>query len=82
MAEGDYSGFVERLRRDYDPPPGEFYNEVGLPPNADDKWGSTTNRPLLDETAKPDEIARVQDTFWCTRHRVEEGCLERSTPPR
>ncbi|GGL42741.1 hypothetical protein GCM10009037_27860 [Halarchaeum grantii] len=110
----NYSGFVERLRREYDLSPGEFYEEVGLPPNPeedDDGWGLdhdptvrgledyleelerdrgrapttvgprrsrlrtyvTTYRevngtsdllsPLLDETAKPDEIARVRDTF-------------------
>ncbi|MFB6078827.1 MAG: tyrosine-type recombinase/integrase [Halarchaeum sp.] len=112
--KGNYSGFVERLRRDYGLSPGEFYDEVGIPPNpdeADDEWGLdheptvrgledyleelerdrgraattvgprrsrlktyvTTYRevndtsdllsPLLDETAKPDEIARVRDTF-------------------
>lgn len=110
----NFSGFVERLRRDHDLSPGEFYDAVGLPPNpnaADDEWGiahdptvrgledyleelerdrgraATTVRPrrsrlrtyvttyrdvngtgdllspLLDETAKPDEIARVRDTF-------------------
>ncbi|GGN22108.1 tyrosine-type recombinase/integrase [Halarchaeum nitratireducens] len=111
--KGNYSGFVERLRRDYDLSPGEFYDEVGLPPNPEknDEWGIdheptvhgledyleelerdrgrapttvgprrsrlktyvTTYRevndtsdllsPLLDETEKPDEIARVRDTF-------------------
>ncbi|GAD52679.1 hypothetical protein MBEHAL_1439 [Halarchaeum acidiphilum MH1-52-1] len=112
--KGHYSGFVERLRREYDLSPGEFYDAVGLPPNpdeTDDEWGidheptvrgledyleeldrdrgraATTIRPrrsrlktyvttyremnetsdllspLLDETAKPDEIARVRDTF-------------------
>ncbi|GGL44141.1 hypothetical protein GCM10009037_29460 [Halarchaeum grantii] len=112
--KSNYSGFVERLRRDYDCSPSEFYDEVGLPPNPDEtdgKWGIdheptirgledyleelerdrgraattikprrsrlktyvTTYRevnetsnllsPLLDETAKPDEIARVRDTF-------------------
>jgi len=110
----NFSGFVERLRRDHDLSPGEFYEEVGLPPDpaeADPEWGIdhdptirgledyleelerdrgraettvgprrsrlktyvTTYRetngtgdllsPLLDETAKPDEIARVRDTF-------------------
>ena len=110
----NYSGFVERLRRDHDLSPGEFYDAVGLPPNPDDPddaWGIcheptvrgledyleelerdrgraattvgprrsrlktyvSTYRdvngtgdlltPLLDETAKPDEIARVRDTF-------------------
>ncbi|NHN61613.1 MULTISPECIES: tyrosine-type recombinase/integrase [Halorussus] len=111
----NYSGFVERLRRDYDLSPGDFYDAVGLPPSGDDDdegdWGidheptaqalddyleelerdrgraettvgprrsrlrtyvttycETTGTddlltPLLDETAKPDEIARVRDTF-------------------
>ncbi|MFC4551052.1 MULTISPECIES: tyrosine-type recombinase/integrase [Halorussus] len=110
----NYSGFVERLRRDHDRSPGEFYETVGLPPRPDDgedPWGIdheptargledyleelerdrgraettvgprrsrlktyvTTYRdvngtgdlltPLLDETAKPDEIARVRDAF-------------------
>jgi len=111
--KGHYSGFVERLRRDYDLSPGEFYAEVGIPanPETEDAWDIdheptvrgledyleelerdrgrapttveprrsrlktyvTTYRgvndtsdllsPLLDETAKPDEIARVRDTF-------------------
>ncbi|MFD1589496.1 integrase [Halorientalis brevis] len=38
-----YSGFVERLRREYDLSPGEFYDAVDLPPEsgADDEspWG-------------------------------------------
>ncbi|WP_256289349.1 tyrosine-type recombinase/integrase [Halobellus inordinatus] len=110
----NYSGFVERLRREHDLSPGEFYDAVGLPPNsddADDEWGidhvptirgledyleelerdrgrapttvgprrsrlrtyvttyyevNETDdllSPLLDETTKPDEIARVRDTF-------------------
>ncbi|GGL67283.1 site-specific integrase [Halocalculus aciditolerans] len=112
--KANYSGFVERLRRDHDCSPGEFYDAVGLPPNPDagsDGWelgheptvrgledyleelerdrgraATTVNprrsrlktyvttyrevnetgdllSPLLDETAKPDEIARVRDTF-------------------
>lgn len=112
--KGNFSGFVERLRRDHDLSPGEFYDAVGLPPNpdkTDDAWGIcheptirgledyleelerdrgraattvgprrsrlktyvSTYRdvngtgdlltPLRDETAKPDEIARVRDTF-------------------
>ncbi|WP_168219901.1 tyrosine-type recombinase/integrase [Salarchaeum sp. JOR-1] len=111
--KANYSGFVERLRRDHGLSPGAFYDEVGLPPNPgeDDEWGldhdptvrgledyleelerdrgraattvgprrsrlrtyATTYRdvndtsdllsPLLDETAKPEEIARVRDTF-------------------
>ena len=111
----NFSGFVERLRRDHGLSPGDFYDSVGLPPNDDDDdesdWGIdhkptvraledyleelerdrgraettvgprrsrlrtyvTTYReandtddlltPLLDETVKPDEIARVRDTF-------------------
>jgi site-specific recombinase XerD len=119
----NYSGFVERLRRDHDCSPGEFYDAVGLPPSSatpgsdteetphDTAWGLdhgptvralddyleelrrdrgraettigprrsrlrtyvTTYRdvnatddllsPLLDESARPDEIARVRDTF-------------------
>ncbi|UHQ99284.1 site-specific integrase (plasmid) [Natrinema zhouii] len=110
----NFSGFVERLRRDHGLSPGDFYDAVGLPPNpddTDDAWGichEPTIRgledyleelerdrgraettvgprrsrlktyvttyyevnetgdlltPLLDETAKPDEIARVRDTF-------------------
>ncbi len=112
--KSNFSGFVERLRRDHDLSPGDFYDAVGLPPNpdeTDDAWGIsheptiqgledyieelerdrgraettvgprrsrlkiyvTTYQevnetgdiltPLLDETAKPDEIARVRDTF-------------------
>ncbi|RLM53906.1 integrase [Halobellus sp. Atlit-31R] len=112
--KSNYSGFVERLRRDFDLSPGQFYDAVGLPPKqdeSDDAWAldheptvraledyleelerdrgraastvesrtsrlrtyATTYRavndtsdlltPLLDETAKPDEIARVRDTF-------------------
>lgn len=112
--KANYSGFVARLRRDYELSPGQFYDTVGLPPDTDDEDGSweicheptvqaledyleeldrdrgraattvgprrsrlntyvTTYRdvhdtndlltPLLDETAKPDEIARVRDTF-------------------
>lgn len=112
--KNNFSGFVERLRRDHDLSPGDFYDAVGLPPNPDDtddawrichesttrgledyleelerdrgraattvgprrsrlKTYVTTYRevndtddlltPLLDETAKPDEIARVRDTF-------------------
>ncbi|MFD1600015.1 site-specific integrase [Halobellus rarus] len=112
--KSNYSGFVERLRREYDLSPGQFYDAVGLPPESgvdNDEWGldheptvraledyleelerdrgradttvaprrsrlktyASTYRgvngtgdllsPLLDETAKPDEIARVRDTF-------------------
>lgn len=112
--KGNYSGFVERLRRDYDLSPGQFYDAVGLPPDPEETesaWeisheptvqaledyleeldrdrgrapttvGPRRSRlntyvsayrdvnstddllgPLLDETAKPDEIARVRDTF-------------------
>lgn len=112
--KSNFSGFVERLRRDHDLSPGEFYDTVGLPPHSnesDDGWGicheptvrgledyleelerdrgraettvgprrsrlrtyvttyqnvnetSGLLSPLLDETAKPDEIARVRDTF-------------------
>ena len=112
--KGNYSGFVERLRRDYNLSPGDFYDEVGLPLNPGETngcWGicheptvrgledyleelerdrgrapttvaprrsrlktfvttyqkenntSDLLSPLLDETAKPDEIARVRDTF-------------------
>ncbi|WP_135855048.1 tyrosine-type recombinase/integrase [Halorussus salinus] len=110
----NFSGFVERLRRDHALSPGEFYDTVGLPPNpteSDNNWhisheptvrgledyleelerdrgraettvGPRRSRlktyvttyqkvnetgdllsPLLDENAKPDEIARVRDTF-------------------
>jgi site-specific recombinase XerD len=110
----NYSGFVERLRRDHGLSPGEFYDTTGLSDDADTDdahWGvghdptvrsledyleeldrdrgrasttigprrsrlktyTSTYRdangtddlltPLLDETAKPDEIARVRDTF-------------------
>jgi site-specific recombinase XerD len=120
--KGNYSGFVERLRRDYDLSPGDFYDAVGLPDhdgNEDDNpWGLghdptvrsledyleelerdrgraettvgprrsrlrtfvTTYKgvnetddlltPLLDETAKPDEIARVRDTFRVLDERL------------
>ena len=111
--KSNYSGFIERLRRDYDLSPGEFYDEVGLPPDDSDEnpWGlahepttaaldgyvteltrdrdraeSTVDSrrarlrtyvttysdvhdrddllsPLLDETAKPDEIARTKAVF-------------------
>lgn len=112
--KANYSGFVERLRRDHNLSPGEFYDAVGLPPEDTDEtnpWDIdheptvqaledyleelerdrgrakttvnprrsrlktyvTTYRdvngtsdlltPLLDESAKPDEIARVRDTF-------------------
>ncbi|MFC7203227.1 tyrosine-type recombinase/integrase [Haloferax namakaokahaiae] len=112
--KSNYSGFVERLRRDYDLSPGEFYEAVGIPLDGDDDddpWGldhdptvraledyleelrrdrgraettvgprrsrlktyvttyaevnetSDLLSPLLDERAKPDEIARVRDTF-------------------
>lgn len=108
--KSNFSGFVERLRRDHDLSPGEFYDAVDLPPDPDETdngWGigheptiqgledyleelerdrgrakttvgprrSRLNTyqdvnetgdlltPLLDETAKPDEIARVRDTF-------------------
>jgi site-specific recombinase XerD len=119
--KSNFSGFVERLRREYDLSPGQFYDAVDLPPGADpdeDGWEldheptvraledyleelerdrgraettvaprrsrlktyASTYRavndtsdllsPLLDETAKPDEIARVRDTF-----RVLDGHL-------
>ena len=119
--KSNFSGFVERLRREYDLSPGQFYDAVDLPPGADpdeDGWeldheptvraledyleelerdrgrAETTVAPrrsrlktyastyravndtsdllslLLDETAKPDEIARVRDTF-----RVLDGHL-------
>lgn len=112
--KANYSGFVERLRRDHDLSPGEFYEAVDVHEEASesrDAWGldheptvrsledyleeldrdrgraattvaprrsrlrtyATTYRdvhgtgdlltPLLDETAKPDEIARVRDAF-------------------
>jgi integrase len=111
--KSNYSGFVERLRRDYDLSPGEFYDEVGLPRDGDDRdhWGlghEPTNAALdgyitelardrdraestvdsrrarlrtyvttysdthgrddllsslLDETVKPDEIARTKAVF-------------------
>lgn len=112
--KANYSGFVERLRRDHDLSPGEFYDAVGLPPESEDDegpWGidheptvaaledyleelaqdrgraETTVgprrsrlktyvrtyaavhdtgdllTPLLDEGARPDEIARVRDAF-------------------
>lgn len=34
--KGNYSGFVERLRRDYDLSPSQFYDAVGLPPRSQD----------------------------------------------
>lgn len=40
--KANYSGFVERLRREYDLSPGEFYDRVDLPPaggDSDDAWG-------------------------------------------
>jgi len=111
--KANYSGFVERLRHDYGLSPGEFYDEVGLPPDGGetDSWELahepttaalegyitelardrdraestvdsrrarlrtyvTTYRdthdrddllsPLLDESAKPDEIARTKAVF-------------------
>jgi len=111
--KANYSGFVERLRRDHDRSLGEFYDEVGIPanPRGEDAWtldheptvrgledyleelerdrgraattvGPRRSRlktyvtayrdvndtddllsPLLDETEKPNEIARVRDTF-------------------
>ncbi|WP_410767491.1 integrase [Haloferax sp. DFSO60] len=112
--KSNYSGFVERLRRDFNLSPGEFYQEVGIPiagEEDDDPWSldheptiqaledyleelrrdrgraettvaprrsrlktyvttyaevnetSDLLSPLLDERAKPDEIARVRDTF-------------------
>lgn len=117
--KANFSGFVERLRRDHDCTPGQFYEAVGLPPKSDGQggdgtstgWGldhgptvqalddyleelrrdrgraETTVGPrrsrlrtyvttyraehdtddllssLLDESARPDEIARVRDTF-------------------
>lgn len=119
--KANYSGFVERLRRDHDLSPGQFYDVVGLPPNTNgenDSWeicheptirgledyleeldrdrgraattvGPRRSRlntyvttyhdvtntddlltPLLDETAKPDEIARVRDTFRVLNERL------------
>jgi site-specific recombinase XerD len=115
----NYSGFVERLRRDHDCSPGEFYEAVGISQRSDSDdeapagadWGLdhaptvralddyleelrrdrgraettvgprrsrlrtyvTTYRevtgtddlltPLLDESTRPDEIARVRDSF-------------------
>lgn len=40
----NYSGFVERLRRDHDLSPGDFYDAVDLPPSEEDRddesdWG-------------------------------------------
>ena len=112
--KSNYSGFVERLRREYGLSPGQFYKEVGIPverPPEGSGWGlsheptiraleeyleelerdrgraettiqprrsrlktyASTYRavhetgdllsPLLDEQARPDEIARVRDTF-------------------
>lgn len=119
--KSNYSGFVERLRRDHGLSPGNFYDTVDLPPNTNGEEGSweifheptvqaledyleeldrdrgraattvgprrsrlntyvTTYRdvtntddlltPLLDETAKPDEIARVRDTFRALDERL------------
>lgn len=39
--KGNYSGFVERLRREYELSPGEFYAEAGLPPEHSGDDGST-----------------------------------------
>ncbi|WP_336023285.1 site-specific integrase [Halobellus salinisoli] len=111
--KSNYSGFVERLRRDYDLSPGQFYDSVGIPAerDGDGDWEiahdptiraleeyleelerdrgraeTTINprrsrlrtyartyravngtgdllTPLSDERARPDEIARVRDTF-------------------
>jgi len=129
--KSNFSGFVERLRRDHDLSPGDFYDAVGLPPNpddTDDAWGLcheptirgledyleelerdrgraettvgprrsrlktyvTTYQevnetgdlltPLLDETAKPDEIARVRDTFRVLDEEYEQAY--KKTRPR
>ncbi len=118
--KSNYSGFVERLRRDYDLSPGDFYAEVGLPPEGSkanpwklshepttaaldgyvtelardrDRAESTVDSrrarlrtyvrtysdihdredllsPLLDETAKPDEIARTKAVFRVLDNRL------------
>ncbi|WP_162524342.1 integrase [Halobellus captivus] len=112
--KSNYSGFVERLRRDHDLSPSQFYEVADLSladTDGEGEWGisheptiraledyleelerdrgraattinprksrlktyATTYRdvnetsdllsPLLDETTRPDEIARVRDTF-------------------
>lgn len=46
--KANFSGFVERLRLDHDCSPGEFYDAVGLPPNAEEpaRW-PTTHAPTV-----------------------------------
>lgn len=39
--KGNFSGFVERLRRDHDLSPGQFYTEAGLPPKSSDADGTS-----------------------------------------
>ena len=39
--KGNYSGFVERLRRDHDLSPGQFYTEANLPPESADADGTS-----------------------------------------
>ena len=72
----NFSGFVERLRRDHDLSPGDFYDAVSLPPNpdeADDAWGicyEPTIRGLEDypEELEPDR-GRAATTVGPRRSR-------------
>jgi hypothetical protein len=88
--KGNFSGFVERLRRDHDLSPGDFYDAVGLPPNSDDMddaWGIShepTIRGLEDYLEELDrDRGRAETTVGPRRSRLKTyvTLTRRSTRP-
>lgn len=68
----NYSGFVERLRRDYELSPGEFYDAVDLPPEpaGDSPWG-ISHEPT---------VAVLED--YITELETDRGRAETTVGPR
>ncbi|WP_136718489.1 tyrosine-type recombinase/integrase [Halorientalis salina] len=63
--KGNYSGFVERLRRDHGLSPGEFYAETDLPPepsgDGDSRWQLDHEPTVMALQGYIDELERDRD---------------------
>ncbi|MFB6179145.1 MAG: tyrosine-type recombinase/integrase [Halorientalis sp.] len=64
----NYSGFVERLRREFDLSPGQFYTTVGLPPSSTDEAGTEWG---LDHDLTVQALAGYIDELDRDRGRAE-----------
>jgi site-specific recombinase XerD len=85
--KSNFSGFVERLRRDHDCSPGDFYDAVGLPPASGDGSDAGDDATDSDDSAGTDwglahiPTVRALDDYL-EELRRDRGRAETTVGPR